>query len=168
VAAPAPAETAKPAASAGGDLPTRDELTLAWGDIVRPTLPQKVRSRWNGRFLEVTPEGALYGLPNAITCDRCEEGRAEVEAALAAHFGRPVPVRLVVDDKSAPPPDALDPALLRREESAIDVDAELEAIGPVDELEDAGSAADGVSRLSEAFPGAELVEADDDKERSGR
>jgi DNA polymerase-3 subunit gamma/tau len=160
-----------PAATApSGDLPSRDEITLAWGDTIRPALSQRVRSRWAGRFLDVTAEGAIYALPNAITCDRCEEGRSEVEAALAAHFGRSVPVRLVVDDQSSPPSDALDPAAMRHGAGESDAEADIEAIGPVHELADAGDALDGVARLSEAFPGAELVEEaqDPDRERSGR
>jgi hypothetical protein len=41
---------------------------------------------------------ATFALPNAIHRDRCEEVRVDVEQALAAHFGRPVPLRLVTED----------------------------------------------------------------------
>ena len=39
----------------------------------------------------------VFGLPNKIHAAKCEEVRPEVEAALAAHFGRPTPLRIVVD-----------------------------------------------------------------------
>jgi hypothetical protein len=144
-----------------GSLPTRDEVTLAWGDHILGRLSQRTRSRWaSGRFLAVD-EAAVYGLPNDVTCRRCGEQQAEVEQALEAHFGRPVSVRLVVDDQSAPPPDALDPATVtRREEATEPADDE---IGPIDELEDAGDGGgDGVSKLTDAFPGAELVDVEDE------
>lgn len=50
---------------------------------------------------------ATFALPNAIHRDRCEEVRVDVEHALAAHFGRPVPLRLVTED---PPGSAGSPA----------------------------------------------------------
>jgi hypothetical protein len=159
--APEPSDgpTTAPVDAGAGGLPTRDELTLAWGDVVRPKLTQRTRSRWTGRFLEVAADAAVFGLANQITCDRCEEGRPEVEQVLAEHFGRPVRVRLAVDDHSPPPPDSYDEP---RSSSTDDDPAEdIEAIGPVHELEDAGSAADGVARLSDAFPGAELVALDE-------
>ena len=46
---------------------------------------------------------AVFALPNAPHAQRCEACRPDVEAALAAHFGRPVPLRLAVDEELAPP-----------------------------------------------------------------
>ncbi len=40
----------------------------------------------------------IYAVPDRGLLTRAETNRAEVEAALAAYFGRPVPVRLVLDD----------------------------------------------------------------------
>jgi hypothetical protein len=73
----------------------------------------------------------------------------EVEAALQQHFGRPVPLRLVLDDGSPtvrgaapPPPVAEDPA---------DYD--------LTDLRDAPAAVlSPEQRLLEAFPGAEEVQ----------
>jgi hypothetical protein len=71
--------------------------------------------------------------------------RGEVEAALAAHFGTPVPLRLVVEN-GTPPPDEPPAA-----EPEIDIDP--------GELVDAGPAVTSVEdRLKEAFPGAQEVE----------
>ena len=68
-----------------------------------------------------------------------------MEAALAAEFGRPVPLRLVVDEaSSAPPPEPVD------EDVTIDVE----------ELRDATPAAvaSPIDHVMQAFEGAEVVE----------
>ena len=41
---------------------------------------------------------AIFALPDKGLLSRAEPNRPEVEAALAAHFGRPVPLRLVLDE----------------------------------------------------------------------
>jgi len=122
-----------------------------------------MRSRWSsGRFVEVVDGTAHYGLPNQVTCDRCEEGRPEVEAALAARFGRPVPVRLVVDTTSAPPPDALDAAALTRPGDDAEHEDEADLGAPIEELADAGSVASGLDLITGAFPGAQVVDVVED------
>jgi hypothetical protein len=84
--------------------------------------------------------------------DRAEPNRPEVEAALAAYFGCPVPLRLVLDDVSV----AAQPAYRRAEEEWV-------APSPPDvdefrELKDAPAAVmSPEQRLLEAFPGAEEV-----------
>ena len=105
---------------------------------------------------------AVFALPNDMHRQRCEEYRAEAEAVLAGHFGRPVPLRLVVDAEvveagpvnggaaetagavavTTEPEDderSIDPAEL--------VDAEGEHQGPVDQL-------------VEAFGAVEVIEND--------
>jgi hypothetical protein len=162
---PAPVASPSPAPSASGDrapdvartpLPTRDELTVAWGDAILPTLG-RAKPRWApGRWLAVEDDVAVFALPNAIHAAKCEEGREHVEATVAAHFGRPVPIRIVVDpggtdegarrpsgDETTPPPsDAPDTIDLSELTDATDV------------------AASGVERIAQAFPGAELVDGD--------
>jgi DNA polymerase-3 subunit gamma/tau len=92
-------------------LPSRDELTLAWGDSVLLGLSQRAKARFRvGRFVASEGETATFALPNAIHRDRCEEVRVEVEAALGAHFGRPVALRLITEEQAPsaavpPPPD---------------------------------------------------------------
>ena len=136
-----------------GELPTRDELTLAWGDAVLASLPSRTKAFFaGGRFLEVSGGAAVFGLPNAPHMQRCEKGRADVEAALSAHFGRPVPLRLVVDPDggpTAPAPTGAPAAAPVAEEHEIDLA----------ELTDAPEAgATSVDRVRELFPGAELVD----------
>ena len=138
---PAPA----PAPAATGDLPSREELTMAWGDELLGRLPQKAKPRWaGGRWLAVEGGAALYALPNDVHRQRCEEFRADVESVIAAHFGRTVPVRLVVEgvtpSEPAPelPPEDVDLSELTDAPSAV-------TSGP-DQL------------ISQAFPGAVPVE----------
>jgi DNA polymerase-3 subunit gamma/tau len=120
--------------------PSRDELTLAWGDAVLAGLPLKVRSKWRGgRFVQGSDGIARFAVPNDWHLRECESGRGVVEAALGAHFGRPVAITLVVEG-DAPAADTTD--------EVIDLD----------ELVDAPDAATGVDRLLEVFPGAELHE----------
>ena len=111
-AAPTPAPTAPspqptPAPAPAGDLPTRDELTKAWGDAVLAALPRKAQARFAaGRFVAVEDGAATFALPNGFHRDRCEEVRAEVEQILATHMGRPVPLRLTVDATDTVAPEA--------------------------------------------------------------
>jgi len=83
---------------------------------------------------------------------RCEKGRPDVEAALSAHFGRTVPLRLVVDPDAgaaAPAPTGVPTPTPVAEEHEIDLA----------ELTDAPEAgATSVDRVRELFPGAELVD----------
>ena len=70
-----------------------------------------------GRFLDDADGAAAFALPNATHVTRCEPLKADVEAALAAEFGRPVPLVLVVDggaDAPEPPPVTDDAAAGRR------------------------------------------------------
>jgi len=102
-----------------------------------------------GRFLAVDGAGAIFAVPDKGLLVRAEPNRAEVEAALAAHFGRPVALRLVLDEAigtvdgpAAPPePEADDPGAIEFED-----------------LQDAPAALfSPEQRLLEAFPGAEEV-----------
>ncbi|MDQ3570407.1 MAG: DNA polymerase III subunit gamma/tau [Actinomycetota bacterium] len=147
-AAAPPAAVAPPvvAAEVSGSLPSRDELTIAWGDTVLGSLSPRAKSRFAaGRFVAVEGGQALFSLPNQFHRERCEEVRAEVEAALSAHFGTPVGLRLVVG--GAEPPTAREPA---EDEADEEITGEImsEVVPPVASAED---------RLMEAFPGAEEV-----------
>jgi DNA polymerase-3 subunit gamma/tau len=163
VAAPAAAEPAPaPAApAASGGLPSRDQITLAWGDSLLSALPQKAKARFGGgHWVRVDDDAAVFGLPNRVHASRCEECRADVEAALAGHFGRPVPIRIVVDgdvpDPSSPPhlTVAPPPAADGGGSSAHDEGAGID----LDDLTDAPEAAtSGLDRITAAFPGAEIV-----------
>nr|MDQ2728086.1 hypothetical protein [Actinomycetota bacterium] len=139
-----PSRTATPAVG----LPSRDELTQAWGDRILSGLRPGVRVYFApGRFVAVEDATAVFALPDKGLLSRAQPVRAEAEEALAAVFGRSVPLRLVVDDgavpaTSSPPPD--------RPDDPDDYDFET--------LQDAGSAVvSPEQRLLQAFPGAEEV-----------
>jgi hypothetical protein len=141
--------------AAGGTLPSRDQLTLVWGDSMLEALPQRARVRWAaGRWADVVDGTAVFELPNQHYVPRCEECKSDVETALAAHFGRPIPVRIVVGG-DLPDPGA--PHLSVAPSPAGDAPAEENTIDP-SELTDAPEAAtSGLDRITAAFPGAEIV-----------
>ena len=94
-------------------------------------------------------------LPNEVHRKKCEGSKSALEAALAAHAGSAVQVRLVVDGaKPAPaaPSAPADASAHDEAEEEIDLDA----------LVDAPSTAEprGADKLVDAFPGAELIEDD--------
>ncbi len=93
-----------PPAAAAGPFPTRDQLVQAWGDHVIGRLRPKAKALFQaGRFVGVDGERAVFGLPNEIHRDRCEEVRAEIEQALSEQFGRPIALELVVDPGAEAP-----------------------------------------------------------------
>ena len=146
-------------APAGAPLPTRDALTKAWGDSVLASLSTRAKARFGtGRFVAVEAGAAVFALPNDHFLGRCQEVRAEVEAALAAYLGVPVPLRLVVERPgpgdsagAGPPPPDDDPGF-------VDDGADFEEIVEVDGTREPPPAVTSPEeRLKRAFPGAEEV-----------
>jgi hypothetical protein len=122
--------------------------------------------------LAVEDGAAVFAVPDKHLLGRCEETRGDAEAALAARFGVPVPLRLVLDpggpsvDATAggasvrpglsDPPGGLGP----RRDSPPDIDdTAFDYAGQdVDDLAEAGPAVTSPEqRLLEAFPGAKEV-----------
>jgi hypothetical protein len=106
----------------------------------------------SGRFVEVDGRAAVFAVPDRHLLSRGETVQAEAETALAAHFGRTVPLRLIVDtgarpvDRPEPPPWTADPT------------ADVPEAFDVEDLADASpSMASPEQRLLDAFPGAEEV-----------
>jgi DNA polymerase-3 subunit gamma/tau len=170
VVAPA-APPAPPTASEDGGPRTtvapvidRDSLTQAWGDFVLGNLPARIKAVFSaGRFVAADENGAQFALPNAAHRDRCAESAAEVEAALAAHFGTKVSLVLVVDgdgDGAARRPESPVPTGPPPSPPASGVD-ELEVEDPADLVPASGDDTDHLSaaeaRLLEAFPGTSEV-----------
>ena len=104
---PKPADARSTSAAgpaAAGPFPTRDQLVQAWGDHVIGRLRPKAKALFQaGRFVGAEGDRAVFGLPNEIHRNRCEEVRGEIEAALSEQFGRPVVLELVVDPGAEPP-----------------------------------------------------------------
>ncbi|HET9059901.1 MAG TPA: DNA polymerase III subunit gamma/tau [Acidimicrobiales bacterium] len=129
-------------------MPTRDEITLAWGDKILDMLDQRTRAYvQTGRFSEVSGGYAVFALPNAVMVEKAKQFNAQIQAALADHFGRPVPLRFVID---AGPSALVDVAA---EPAPDEPEYDLSSI---DELTDAGSVppVTAEQRLLEAFPGS--------------
>jgi DNA polymerase III subunit gamma/tau len=173
---PVPAAPADPTPAAARDtqpLPSRDQLTKAWGDGVLRGLPGKARSRFaSGRFLTVEDGAAVFAVPDKHLLGRCEETRADAEAALAARFGVPVPLKLVLDpgghavdagppgppSQSGPPIPPATPGPRPEPPADLDDPSFGYAGQDLEDLEDAGPAVTSPEqRLMEAFPGAEEV-----------
>ncbi|HVF32429.1 MAG TPA: DNA polymerase III subunit gamma/tau [Acidimicrobiales bacterium] len=145
---PTPSEPSAAAPAATGAGPSRDELTKAWGDSVLGTLKGRARALYAaGRFVGVEGDLAVFALPDPTHRDRCEAVKADVEAALAGHFGRRVPLKLVADIR----PTA-DEAAAQEEDDSVEFEhiAELRDAPPV-----AGDSP--ADRIKSAFPGAEEV-----------
>ncbi len=152
-AAPEPAASAAPdpAATPPSDVafPSRDDLTLVWADQVVPQLKGLARAIFlPGRFVATDGAVATFALPSPQQVAKCQEYRAEVEAALAAQFHRPVPLRLVVDDGSRA--EATEAAALPPADDDIDL-ADLVDAPP-------SSVPTSLDRLTQAFPGAQLID----------
>jgi DNA polymerase-3 subunit gamma/tau len=170
----AAADGSGPPADLGTSFPTRDQLVQAWGDHIIGGLRPKAKALFQaGRFVGVDGDRAVFGLPNEIHRTRCEEVLGEIESALAAHFGRPVGVTLVVDPGTdggsgatpspghdpAPPPSAGTPATAN-DPGAARPDDEVEDLAAFDESElGEVSTVDhsAETRVLQAFPGAEEV-----------
>lgn len=160
-AGPEPSEAdSSPDAGAGPEeaaepLPSREEIVLAWGDAILANLSNRARIRFQvGRFLAHDSGRVVFALPSQIQIDRCEEVRDEVDSALREHFGRAVPMRLVVDDDSTAPPPDVRAASPR---SAPSADDEAEAIDPDELMDEETVAQEAISNLMAAFPDSELV-----------
>ncbi|HEX4865037.1 MAG TPA: DNA polymerase III subunit gamma/tau [Acidimicrobiales bacterium] len=161
----APGDRVSPAAtSETSDLPSRDDLTLAWGDSILPGLRPGVKVYLSsGRFLAVEDGSALYAVPDQGLLQRAEPLLGEVEAAVAAHFGRAVPLKLVLEPgpgaaRSSPgePSPVVRSAGRRAQEFAGPPD-DLDGFD-IGELQEAPAAVlTPEQRLLEAFPGAEEV-----------
>jgi hypothetical protein len=151
-AATEPAAAPPPAApSAAGPLPGRDELTLQWTDQILPKLKGLPKAIYApGRFVDSENGNAVYALPSTTPLAKGEQYRAEVEAALARHFGRPVPLKLIADK----------PEVDRSRPAISDTGPHEEELYDPAELVDAPpeNARTGMDKLVEAFPGAELLD----------
>jgi hypothetical protein len=105
----------------------------------------KVRVR-EGRFVDVGDGVAGFALPTAIHLQRCTDVQRDIETALSSHFGRRIPLRLVL---AAPGAGAEAEEQVPEEEAAIDPD----------ELRDAPPGVTSpVDHVMQAFEGATVVE----------
>jgi hypothetical protein len=158
-----PQPATAPPRAAPARLPSRDDITLAWGDELLAKIPRGAKARYAaGRFVEVGDRGAVFAVPNAAHAEKCEEFRNDVERVLAEHFGRTVPLTIIVESTAPTPPAAPAPAAPApapaKKAAPPEPEPEHEAVVDVHELDDAPpDNRTGVDQLTEAFPGAELL-----------
>ncbi|HXW81094.1 MAG TPA: DNA polymerase III subunit gamma/tau [Acidimicrobiales bacterium] len=131
-------------------LPSRDELTKAWGDAVLDKLSRPAKLYMaNGRFVEGGGVAAVFALPDPGLLSRAHTYLSEAESALGSHFGQRVPLQLVLDkgaravpEPTGPPPADDDSYYM---ENLADVgDTPPLPVVPVEE------------RILQAFPGSVL------------
>ncbi len=144
------APAAPPAAGARPAAPDVASLTAAWGTVLDGLKGATKGIFREGQITEVADGTAVLLLPKGPPANLLEQRRPEVEAALAAHFGQRVGLRLVVGSADQPAP-----AVAGTAATAAPEDDEAH---DVHELENAPAAGNSAERLLEAFPGAELVE----------
>ena len=139
----------------GGDMPDRDLLTQAWGDLILASLPPSARSRLRtGRFTAVEGDTAVFALPNQPHVSAAEGQKSHAEDALTAHFGTRVRLRLVVDDSTAPATATTAPSPRRGTPPA---EHEIEEVA-MDDTVLAETPASPEDVVKSAFPGAEEVD----------
>ncbi len=154
------ASVSAPAAPAGapgpsdGSVPDIETLAVAWPEI-SAALSNRARTRSQaGTWAAIDDGVALLALPNPIYVTKCEEVRSDIEAALHQRFGVAVPVRFVVDAALQKSRAESDPIVSG---PAPDLEPE-EAIDPAELVDATGVASTTVDRISEVFPGAQLIE----------
>jgi hypothetical protein len=148
------------ARAGAGAPPAPGELVPVWEGQILAQLAIPVRSKWRGgRWTDPAGDTLRFAVPNEWHQKACEDTRRDVEEALAAHFGRRVPVAVVVDGGAAAPdepgrplgaPGPVDPGAPDDHDEHIDPS----------ELRDAGDVTTGgVDLLMREF-GGQLVEED--------
>ena len=157
-AAASPPGTGGQAESPPESPPDRDEAVLAWAEEVLPSLPKGVRALLaGGRFLPNAAQALRLGLPTPGFLARCEQHRADVEAAFGRSFGRSVVVEFVRDDSSTTtPPTAAGGGTALRSSLLGDIVVASERPAP----RAAEVHRSGVEQVQQAFPGARLIELD--------
>ena len=147
----APTSTASAPQTGGGALPSRDTLTTAWADAVLPKLKPRVKGLFaSGRFISVEDGTAVFALQYESHISLAAPVKPDVEAALAAHFGVPVPLRLVVDP-GGPAKDQPSSASAAPDEPEEPVDLNELTDAPPDNRT-------GIDHLNAAFGDVEVVE----------
>ena len=154
---PPPPRVAGPRPAAGTPTaPTREEMTLAWGDTIlaglRPAVKVYVAT---GRFLASEGGSVLLAVPDRGLLARAEANRSEIEAAMTAHFGRRVDLKLVIDPDLGSTQGGSSSTVKLASDDGEDYS---EVFDPSELVDAPGALTSPEQRLLEAFPGAEEVE----------
>ena len=157
--------------STSKSFPSREELTVAWADHVLIGLRPRAKGLFGaGRFSVVEDGTAVFSLPTEGLRMKAQEMLSDLEAALAAYFARPIPVRLVVEATSDNFP-VINTPVERRDSgpttSTIPAGPSTRANQNDDEAIDLSELRDAppdsqssLDRLTQAFPGTEIISGD--------
>jgi hypothetical protein len=169
IAAPADASPAAgPAASSSGGgsgtPPTLAQLNDRWSETIVPNLRGVTKAMYSvGRFTGFDGSTATLALPNEVHRQKCDQKRGEVEGALRDALGSPVSLALVVDDHGDDgggggygSDGAGGGGGGRGPVSDDDFDLGGTDVHDLDDAPDAPVG--GLQALTDAFPGAELIE----------
>ena len=159
-AAPTPAPAPAPAAGGGPDLAA---IVAVWEDGLLPKLAPAAKARFRGgRFAGVEGGTAVFALPNDMHRQRCDEYRPDIEAVLAAHFGQPVPLRLIVDAEVVEAALAAGPSGAggAGAPAVADEPQAEDEIDPAELVDATGEDQSAVEKLAEAFGAVEVIEED--------
>jgi DNA polymerase-3 subunit gamma/tau len=143
----------------GGAESPAAKVARSWSSDVLPALKPLVRAIYAAAPLVGERDGAVVvGPPNDAHLAKCEQHRPAVEAAITAVAGIAVPLVLVVDPGGAS--SSANPASGPSGRGPAPADDPYDDIVDPAELTDAPPAAvqSPVERLTQAFPGSELVE----------
>jgi DNA polymerase III subunit gamma/tau len=153
-----PTSPAPHSAPPGSTAPSLAAVEAAWPEV-RGELSGRAKSRFSGgRFLSSGPDGIVFGLPNVIHRDRCADCADEVQAALSTRLGAAIRLELVVDNDAPAPTARAGQAPPPKPASAEALEADPDSIDLAELTDAAADEADGLGLLTEAFPGAEVIE----------
>jgi DNA polymerase-3 subunit gamma/tau len=148
----APATPATPATPVAASAATAEQAATRWSGEIVPALKPLVRAIYSVPKVAGVRDGTLLiAAPNEAHRAKCEQHRADVEAAIVAVLGGKVGVQFVVD---AAHDDA--PAAAAAAAAADAADHEIDLHDLVDAPPD--SVVSPIDRLAQAFPGSELLD----------
>ncbi len=139
-------------------------VSTRWQSDILPTLKPMARALFSaGRFLGERSGSLAFGFPNEPHRSRCEQHRADVEAAIAAAIGSRFDVVLVVDagsDDQLAAVIALSSSRPQSSPTARPGPAQADEDIDLDDLIDAppDSVQTPLDQLEQAFPGSKLID----------
>ena len=156
---PAPAPTPVSAASAApADGATADQAVARWPSDVVSTLKPLVRAIYSVPRVLGLRDGVLtLAVPNDTHRSKCEQFRADAEAALVAVLGARVPLAFVVDAAhDDEPPRGAVAAAAPAAPAPVEADDDIDLNDLVDAPPE--SVVSPIDRLAQAFPGSEMID----------
>ena len=146
-------DPAQPTALAEGDV------QRAWNEVVVPNLRGMAKALFKqGTLLGVDGSTVTVGVPNRTHLTRCEPKVTEIETSLATALGRPVTVALVVGGDDGEDTDQGPDSTVPAQTSGEGPDDPTEGVDLTSLVDAPDIGRTGVDRVTEAFPGAQVLE----------